>query len=134
MAASRLRRSRLVALLSALWDDGDVPGFALSPEMSEVGLGIVREFARTARESGASFVVVHLPRREELLEIQAGRPPWHQAFLDEIAAEVELVRPETGFGPIADGDFRPRGHYGPRLHERVAEALVEPIRRATFTR
>jgi hypothetical protein len=124
-------RSRLAALLAELFDDGgDVPGFAVSPEMSEVGLRIVREFARTARESGAAFLVVHLPRREELADLEAGREPWDLAFLDALATEVEVVRPERDFGPIGDGDIRPRGHYGPRLHQKVADALLGPVRRA----
>jgi hypothetical protein len=125
-------RSRLAALMAELLDGGgEVPGFAISPEMNEVGLRIVREFARTARESGATFLVVHLPRREELTDLQAGRMPWHEPFLDELVAEVEVVRPEKGFGPLADGDFQPRGHYGPRLHEKIAEALLEPVRSAS---
>lgn len=124
-------RSRLLALLAELFEDGgDVPGFAVTPEMSEVALRIVREFARTARESGATFLVVHLPRREELADLEAGRAPWHQPFLDALAAEVEVVRPERTFGPVADGDFRPHGHYGPRLHQKVAEALLDAVRQA----
>jgi hypothetical protein len=125
------QRSRLAALLAELTGDGGgVPGFSVSPEMNEVGLRIVREFARTAHESGAGFLVVHLPRREELADLEAGRAPWHQPFLDALAAEIDLVRPEKGFGPIEDGDLQPRGHYGPRLHAKVAEALLEPVREA----
>lgn len=123
------QKSRLLALIAEALggEEANVPGFALDPEMTEVGHRIVRGFARSAERSGAGFVVVHLPRRQELTEYEAGRLPWHEPFLRTLASEGKLVRPEELFLPVAETDFQPRGHYGPRLHRKVAESLVEPV-------
>lgn len=127
------QRSRLLALLAeALGSKArNLPGFALDPEMSELGRRIVLGFARSAKQSGAAFLVVHLPRRQEIEEYEAGREPWHEPFLRTTFAEGasvgRLIRPEGRFSPISDSDFQPRGHYGPRLHREVAASLVEPV-------
>ncbi len=125
------QRSRLLALL---WDRLAArpapPAFALDPEMRELGLRIVRAFAREAREAGARFLIVHLPRQSEMRDLRHGRPPWHAAFLADLEREHEVVRPELSLSDAEAADFRPRGHYGPRLAAAVARSLVAPVRRA----
>lgn len=118
-------------LLALLWDriaaPPATPAFALDPEMRELGLRIVRAFAEEARDAGASFLVAHLPRQNEILDLRGGRAPWHASFLAELEREHEVVRPELGLSEAEAADFRPRGHYGPRLAAAVARALVGPV-------
>src|SRR5690606_37921063 len=123
------QRSRLLALaVEFVRPGGGVPGFAYDSEALEVGRRSVRRFADAARAAGAAHLDVHYPSREELRESAAGRWAWHEPLHRALTADgIVVVRPEDRCSPWTDADFQPRGHCGPRLQAKVAEALVDPV-------
>ncbi len=132
-------RSKLAALLAALVARmrearGDpIARLGGQPEAQDLASRLLRRFAAEATADGAAFVTVLLPRREDLgdatSEGRGAGAPWYAPALRTLEEQSLLVRPEASFLPLREGDFRPGGHYGPRLGALVADALAGPLAR-----
>ena len=88
---------------------------------------IVERFAAEVEASGARFLVVHLPRREDFDARAEGRALWYAELLDALAVEYPVVEIGVDGERLREDDFAPRGHYGARLNQLVAAALAPPV-------
>ena len=84
--------------------------------------------------TGAAFLIVHLPRREDLATLRAGGALWYGDLLRELDERHTVTHPETAITRLDDAMFAPRGHYAPALNRLVGETLVEPVLRAAQAR
>ncbi len=115
--------SALVSLVRSLADRHPRDtGYVLTQEMAAIGTRTIDRLANAAKADGARFLVVHVPRRHDLQTIAGGDAPWYGAWIDEIGARHELVRPELD---AADSLFEPGGHYSQAQNLHVAETLAE---------
>jgi hypothetical protein len=124
--------SRLVGLLVATGasarrgDGGDAYArLARDSEAFELARRLIERFSAEVEADGASFLVVYLPRREELSRLAAGEPTWDAPLLASLSPPP--VRPDRRLRLLGDSDFRPAGHYGPRRNEIVARDLAPPV-------
>ena len=123
------RRSKLAAVAADLLAG---PPFAANAEEEvRVALALVRSFEAEVRARGASFVVVHLPTRDDLKRLAAGREiPWRE-LLERVDERHAVVRPERRLIDAApDGDparLFGASHYARPGHEVVAEMLYEHL-------
>jgi hypothetical protein len=121
--------SRLVALLRT-WTVGRAAStFRLDDEGRALAARLIRTFAREAASDGAGFVVVELPRKEDLAARHAGREPWYAPLVRDDLAGLSVIDPTAGVVP-EDALFAPRGHYAAALNARIGEALADPVLRA----
>jgi hypothetical protein len=125
------QRSKLAAFLVALANGDNAPGaagtFRLDPEARDLARRIVERFAAEVEASGARFLVVHLPRREDFDARAEGRALWYAELLDALAVEYPVVEIGVDVKPLREDDFTPHGHYGARLNQLVAAALAPPV-------
>jgi hypothetical protein len=123
------RRSKLAAVAADLLAG---PPFAANAEEEvRVALALVRSFEAEVRARGAAFVVVHLPTRDDLKRLAAGREILWRELLEQMDDRHGVVRPEQRLIDAApDGDparlFGPF-HYARPAHEVVAEMLYERL-------
>lgn len=123
------RESRAVALLATRLAAGAPDPFQVAPDTRALALAIVAAFADDVTASGGEFLIVHLPRRDDLVARSAHHRAWYEDLWRALAERHPVIDPELARGPIDDALFAPRGHYGPELNRRVAGALVEPLAR-----
>ncbi|HOO77111.1 MAG TPA: SGNH/GDSL hydrolase family protein [bacterium] len=136
----RLYRSRLAALIvSALFAPGGRPGGdddhgpGLLPEAEgsegwEVTRTLLEAFAASVREEGAVPVIVHIPDKPSLKEIEAGRRPPYLDLLDELAARgVPVCDPAA---ELARGHkFYKHAHLSSRGGRALARFLARELER-----
>jgi hypothetical protein len=121
-------RIRLVALAEELVDPPEIEAqFRHDPEIARLGARIVADFAADARAHGAAFMVVHLPRSEDIADVVAGKTLWYAALLRSFDQAYPVVHPETGLTDVPDAFFLPRGHYSRALNEVVAGHLAPAV-------
>lgn len=101
----------------------------LDPEGRELARRIVARFAADVAADGAAFLLVHLPRREDLAVRRAGREVWYEPLLREDLAPLGVADPTAGIASVDDALFAPRGHYSPAMNAIVGAALAEPVLR-----
>lgn len=127
------RRSRLLATVEAFLASrsSDAKPFPYRYEQSRpLALAIVRELDRSVRESGASFLVVHLPTLPYTLKpLLAGEPLAYRDLLDEIDREFTVIDPTDEMLRAArehsvESLFVPGGHYSPEGNGVVAEVVA----------
>jgi len=121
------RRSRLAALVEALVVQRTAGDLALDDEAQDLAEHIVRAFADDVAASGAAFLVVHLPRKADLLALRDGDDPWYERLRAGIGARHGMVDPVPGVGGDPETLFAERGHYTALLNQAVGTALVEPV-------
>lgn len=122
--------SRLAAAVATVTIGRAAARFRLDPESRELARRLVARFAAEVEADGAAFVVVHLPRREDLEARRAGRAVWYDALLREDLAAIAVADPTAGVATVEAALFAPRGHYAPALNATVGAALAEPVLRA----
>jgi hypothetical protein len=88
-------------------------------------------FAKGAAESGAKFLIVHLPTQQDLdILRRLGRLPY-QSFMDALDQTYEVVHPEARMLRVAQNSSSYgelfAGHYTPLGNRIVAEALFTHI-------
>lgn len=123
-------RSRAAGLTSALIAERTLDRFQVDAETHDLAVRILADFASDVTASGAAFVVVHLPRRDDLIALRAARPLWYGDLLRELDARFGMTHPETRMPGTDATLFAPYGHYGPVINRAVGEALIEPMLRA----
>ena len=126
--------SELAALVATLAASHEHTLFRLDDEGSALALRIVEAFARDVHASGAAFLVVHLPRKEDMLAQRERRELWYGALLRAFRERFPLLSPTERAAQIDDALFAPHGHYAPALNAIVGEALVDPVLAAAAAR
>lgn len=104
--------------------------FRLEPEGRELARRLVARFAADVAADGAAFLVVHLPRRDDLAARRAGHEVWYDALLRDDLAPLGVADPTAGVATVEPALFAPRGHYSPALNAIVGAVLAEPVLRA----
>lgn len=104
--------------------------FRLDPEGRELARRLGARFAADVAADGAAFLVVHLPRRDDLAARRAGHEVWYDALLRDDLAPLGVADPTAGVATVDDALFAPRGHYSPAMNAIVGAALAEPVLRA----
>lgn len=127
-------RDRTAALLATLVAGLDADPFHLDREAHDLAGRIVEDFARDVRASGAAFLIVHLPRREDLVRLREGGELWYGDLLRELDDHYVVAHPEQGITRLDESLFAPHGHYAPALNRLIGESLVEPVLRAAQAR
>ncbi len=112
---------------TVLWPPEAAAGFRMTPTRADLGTFLVDRLASAVADGGARLVVVHLPRREDLEDIVAGREPWYGPWLEELERRYAVVRPEVGLATVDEADFESGGHYGPRGNDLVARAVRDHL-------
>jgi hypothetical protein len=125
---------KAAALLATALADARANPFVLTDEARDLTARIVATFADEVHADGAAFVIVHLPRREDLATMRGGSAPWYGDLLDDLRSHHVVVRPEDTITRIDDTLFAPRGHYAPELNRLVGAALVAPVLQAAGKR
>ena len=104
--------------------------YAAAGEGGALALAIVRRFHDDVDSTGASFVIVHLPRREDLATLIEGkRPLLYSAILDSLERQYTVVDAAVELREAArDGGlealFRRDSHYDASGNRAVGDALV----------
>ncbi len=119
--------SRAAALAVAALVDARANPFVLTDEGRDLAERIVGTFADDVRAAGAGFVIVHLPRREDLAASEAGAPLWYAPLLAHLESRFAVVHPVATATSRDDASFAPRGHYSARLSSDVGAALAAPV-------
>lgn len=70
------------------------PFYKLSEEPSQLALKIVDIFKRDVENSGAEFLVVHLPKHGDLFTLKSGSKLPYQELLERIVTKTETILPE----------------------------------------
>lgn len=122
--------SRLAAVVATVSSGREAAKFRLDTESRELARRLVARFAAEVAADGAAFVVVHLPRREDLEARRAGHAVWYDPLLRADLAAFAVADPTTAVTTIDDALFAPRGHYSPAMNAMVGAALAEPVLRA----
>lgn len=100
----------------------------LDAETRSLASRIVAAFAEDVASASAAFLVVDLPRREDLATLRRGGALWYGDVFGDLARRHRLVSPLAGAAGADDpASFRPRGHYGPALTAAIGAGLVEPV-------
>ena len=122
--------SRLLAFAATVALSPAASAFRLDPESRDLARRLVAVFAADVAAEGSAFLVVHLPRKEDLQRLRAGGEPWYAPLLREDLAGIAVADPTAGVARIDDALFAPRGHYSPAMNTIVGAALAEPVLRA----
>jgi hypothetical protein len=123
-------RSRLAAVVATATIGRAAAEFRLDAESRALARRLIERFASEVAADGSTFVLAHLPRREDLEARRAGRAVWYDALLREDLARFGIVDPTASVATVEPELFAPRGHYAPVLNAIVGEALAEPVLRA----
>lgn len=98
-------------------------------ERGQLGKAIAEAFAADVIESGAAFIVLHLPRFDHLRAFHAGKSaPW-QFLLDHFDQSYHFINAEDFLGVeyTDNAYYQPGNHYGPEIHAIIAEAVSEEL-------
>ena len=130
-------RSRVIAFATAVprfksvgWAAEERRRFDPASEGGGLALDIVRRFRDDVTSAGATFLVVHLPRRVDLTALVGDRPVLtYSALLDELRRQCTVIDPIAEMRRAAlDGGvavlFRKDSHYNARGNRAVGDALA----------
>ncbi len=132
-AASNLwSASRLASLLyeTLKQEETSTSQFGFESEGGQLGQAIVDAFAADVRETGAAFVVLHLPLQAHLVWRLNGIEAPFQFLLDHCSEVYNYIPFEGHLQPAHANDeyWSATKHYGPELHALVAETVAQEIR------
>lgn len=121
-----LQGSFLISVVETVLTGGGRSGlFQSDPEVRAVGMRTIDRLAAAAGAVGARFVIVHLPRRDDLVSIVAGEDLWYGPMLAALEEGHDVLRPDLAVTDVTDEQFQPSGHYSPSHNRFVAEVLAE---------
>jgi len=103
--------------------------YSPSSERGALGQAIVQAFAESVAEANASFIVVHLPIRQQLRAHHESVKPAYSWLLDHIDDMLPYVPAEKSLGPeFDDGQYWGKtSHYGPVINRVIGEAIAAEI-------
>ncbi len=99
-------------------------------EEQRLGWSIIQTFAQEVDQSGADFMIVHLPTAQEM-NLRRGLKRWpYQTFLDALDGQNEVVHPEERLFEAVneigyEGIFQ--GHFTRAGNRIIAESVFEQI-------
>lgn len=129
------QRSVLASTVATVLATRSAAVFQLDDEGRALASRLAARFAADVAADGAAFLVVHLPRKEDVATIRAGSAPWYDALLGDLqAGELTVADPIASVAAIDDASFAPRGHYAPALNAALGTALVAPVLAAASER
>jgi len=101
-------------------------------EGGELGKAIIDAFAQDVLESGAEFVVLHLPLQSHLNRYFSNLPrprPIYDFLLEHNRESYHYIALEEHLQPMHVDDmyWSPTKHYGPLLHAHAAEVVAGEI-------
>ena len=123
--ASKLAGLAYVALNQLREAASPMQKYGPESERGQLGKAIVDAFAADVDSSGATFMVLHLPRHDHLKDFHGGkRAPW-RFLLDHFQEEFHFINAEDFLGvEYTDNSYYQRGsHYGPEINARIAEVV-----------
>jgi hypothetical protein len=110
------------------------PLYAATGEPARLAAAIVAAFEREVRGQGAGFLVVHLPKREDLAHAAGDAALDYRDLLAEIQRHHRVVDPTPRLLERAEGGglgelfvSPENGHYSGSGHAAVAEAVAEAL-------
>lgn len=116
-----------------LWDAGQQRYYAVDGEPAALLLEILATFEREVEASGASFHVVHLPKRIDLERLVEDRGSlWYAELRDELARRHAWVEPEAALLEAAAASsvgalYNGSDHYSAAGNRVVGTALAEAL-------
>ena len=126
------QRSRLLALVvdlaSRAPENREADGqFSLSME-------IMGAFEASVAASGARFLVLHLPRRQDLDTLRRGQSTADTRFVEAVRGRFSFIDPADRLIQLmqergSEQLFRPRGHYSAIGNELLATAVSAELKR-----
>ena len=121
--------SRLASFLHAALTTDSPENYGPDSERGMLGQAIVDAFAADAKEHGAAFFALHLPKQENLTNFYKGIVESHQFLLDHFAAAYHYISFEERLdSSYLDDAYYPDGrHYGPELNSIAAQAVADEI-------
>lgn len=122
--------ARTAALLVAAFDFTDP--WHVDDETRRLARRIVAAFAADVARDGAAFLIVDLPRREDLVAQRRGGALWYDDVLEDLVLHHRVIRPLAAGADDPSG-FAPHGHYGPALNAAIGARLVDPVLEAWRT-
>lgn len=137
-------RSRLLSTIVTVWErkvlgrTTTTPAsllFAPESEATPLALAVIQALRTDVRDTGAKFMVLHLPRaRHDVLGLSRGTPLVYAELLEAVRARFWVVDPLPQLLQLARaGDtellHRPHGHYAPKANRVVANVAGEAIGR-----
>lgn len=104
-------------------------------EPAQLTLAIVRRFREEVERAGARFVVLHVPKRDDLVLLMAGRPLEYATLVDGLRGIAPWIDPAPRMLAAAqtgslDGLFvggARGGHYADSANRIAAEVLAEEL-------
>jgi hypothetical protein len=121
--------SRLAAFVASATVAVDATPFRLDDEGHELARRLLTRFSADVTADGSAFLLVHLPRKEDLQRLRTHGDVWYAPLLDELRTRIATADPTAGVAVVENALFAPRGHYAPALNATVGAALVEPVLR-----
>ena len=125
LKASRLAGLAYVALNRLQEAETQMQKYGPASERGQLGMAIVDAFAADVASSGATFIVLHLPRKDHLKEFHEGKQlPW-RFLLDNLETVYHYINAEDFLGvEYTDASYyQPGYHYGPEINARIADAV-----------
>ncbi len=126
--------SRLFSLIFAALrsEEAEPDIYAAGSEGGELGKAIIAAFAADVSQAGAHFLIAHLPLQWHLRHYYLANPPSQPPFqhlLDHSSDRHDYIGMEAHFDPayLDDAFWTASKHYGPRLHNLLAEVLAREI-------
>ncbi len=101
----------------------------LHSEKGKLAVAIVDSFSKDVRNSGANFIMLHLPRLEHLRNYFEGKDASYQPVLQYLQQVFQFIDVLEFLEPkYSERDyFQPGRHYGSEIHRRVAETVAADL-------
>ena len=108
-----------------------VDPYAIHGEAAQISLRISQRFERSVVAQGGVFIVLQLPRLEDVVQLRENKPLPYESILRTIALSAKFVDPGTRLRaateyPIASL-FMKGGHYSKSGNQLVASTVAEAI-------
>ena len=113
----------------------DYDFFAAGSTSRKLAWRIIEEFAREVTREGARFIIVHIPTKKPLRQLQNRKALAYQELLDELAAHFEHIDPASDLMRAADeGSLASlfgvgTSHYSATGNREVGEAVARALLR-----
>ena len=108
------------------------PFYELSKEPALITLKLMSAFRNDVVSNEAQFFIVHLPMKDDLIDLINGKKVVYETLLSEIGKQCEIIRPERNLINYCDTGninnlFRPKLHYSGNAHKITASAIIDEI-------
>ena len=130
-ASSWWAGSRLLAFAHAMLKartPSDAADYGPGSERGELGIAIVDAFATDVADSGADFIIAHLPLQQHLQHLRAGGESPYAHLQQSLARDYTYVPLEAQLLEYADDNYHgTTGHYLPAITHVIGRTLAREI-------